>query len=57
MSYDRHQRDAIRLTCAVCLKPYDVTHADTGRVFICAWCLDGREGDEHPQEHRDHPGD
>ena len=38
MSYCQHQRNATRLICTVCQKPYDVTHADKIEVFVCMWC-------------------
>jgi hypothetical protein len=36
--YDQHQKQATRLVCQRCKKPYDVTHGDTIREFICQWC-------------------
>jgi hypothetical protein len=38
MSYCQHQRNATRLICSVCQKPYDVTHAERIAVFTCLWC-------------------
>ncbi len=38
-SYDEHQRDAIRLICTACQKPYDVTHAERRpSPFVCVPC-------------------
>jgi hypothetical protein len=37
-TYCQNQRNATRLICTVCHKPYDVTHAERLAVFTCVWC-------------------
>lgn len=37
-SYDEHQRDAKRLICTRCQKPYDVTRAELIKTFVCVPC-------------------
>jgi hypothetical protein len=37
-TYCQNQRNAKRLICSVCQKPYDVTHAERLAVFTCMWC-------------------
>jgi hypothetical protein len=43
VTYCQHQRNATRLACSVCQKPYDVSNATAAQrqAFICAWCASG----------------
>jgi hypothetical protein len=37
--YDQNQRNAVRLICSVCGKPWDVTHPKmVGTPFVCPDC-------------------
>lgn len=38
MTYCQHQREAVRLVCQRCKRPYDVTNTKPDAEFVCVWC-------------------